>query len=319
MAGHKRFLPYTPKRERNYRFVRDTGHVRSSSREVKYGRSRNLKKFYCETSSSSSSSSSNARRVSSDGEKFRGQEVNVYGDCTGTTGNILPPQRCNLVLSRCYNINRSGSKKIILGLDVENDFQTTVFIAKNGNAGVYFSQNVWDHLTTQLSDSIDTFFGSEFNTDMEKIQIDDDIKIDFMMMYGEKIIRLVKCDQYSVLLGRESWQGLLNLRKCVEDALAECNLWNDNINAVLTETANRIRQFITSNCKSCTNAYVSDNHDCSNLKFIEKYMNEYLEANTHNMHDFDVENGSDYRLPKDRLMYELQIYYPEILVQTLSK
>ena len=141
----------------------------------------------------------------------------------------LAPLKTNEVVRSIYPINKSGSKQIIVALDPAIDFLPVLTIGKPGWSGVRLDVEAWKYIC-DAEEYITNFFNGESDTGVFEnvIHISNEEKLTFHMQYGRHVMCIASVMEGgpTVTLARTSWEGLLNVKKCINhqlDVLGSCS------------------------------------------------------------------------------------------------
>lgn len=133
--------------------------------------------------------------------------------------------RKKLILVQVYSLNWSNTKQVILGIDVENEFEPIIYFAKHAppeNSGVYLRLDTYQALMSPKNiEIINHYFSSAENVKPETLEINQRVKVQFRTFYNQKSIVISDAVTYenmytdTFVIQDKSWSELFKVSNCV--------------------------------------------------------------------------------------------------------
>jgi len=178
----------------------------------------------------------------------------------------------NDILRNIFPINKSGSKQIIVGMDPALEFQTLLTIGRPGWSGVRLDGSAWDTLL-QLEEHITKFFGGHHDASIfeQESFLNPEVKIKYQLSYGKSVVCFISTKEGGqfVTLAQSSWEGLLNVKNCVNHHVEFLNNHANEVYEFVMHFAKSLKELVPSEI-----LHGSIPH-ANSLQQFEKYVKEF--------------------------------------------
>ena len=123
--------------------------------------------------------------------------------------------KTSLIMQSFYLLNKSGTKRVTLGLEPALDFEPILQLHKPGFEGLRISSATW-HELMKASPYISSYFNGEMRAERmrEELLLSNLEKVQFRQQYGRHLISIssVLDDKKEVVLAEATWKHLRQYR-----------------------------------------------------------------------------------------------------------
>ena len=160
----------------------------------------------------------------------------------GKTAKQVSENQTTQVLQSAYVLNKSGTKRVTLGLEPALDFEPVVHLHKPGYDGMRMSRGVWEELM-KASTHISNYFQNEGHNDQNEIMLSHVDKVQFRQQYGRNLISISTMldDKKEVMLAEATWCRLLELQPLIAHCLAIMTTWQSEALEMFTSFARAVK------------------------------------------------------------------------------
>ena len=159
-----------------------------------------------------------------------------------------------LLCSSLYGLNKSFSKKAMVGIEVttKGELEVVVRLIGNDYAGVRFTPNQWKHFTDSLED-IDAYFKTYDKSGVDSKIVGPGFIIRFTISFADKAIEIeelngqesacppVKKYKRSVVMKQSTYEGLKSATRCIRAKMENCGRMIEFADVVIRELGKKIR------------------------------------------------------------------------------
>lgn len=160
-----------------------------------------------------------------------------------------------LLCSTVYGLNKSFSKKTMVGIEVSSKGEMEIVIRLIGNdyAGVRFTPTQWKHFTDSVAD-IDNYFQTYDKSGVDSKIVGPGFVIRFTISYGDKAIEIeeiqgqetacppVKRYKRSIVMEQTTYDGLKSLLRCIRAKMENCGRMMEFADIVVRELGKIMRE-----------------------------------------------------------------------------
>ena len=156
---------------------------------------------------------------------------------SGDTSRQVSENKTSLVLQSIYVLNKSGTKRVTLGMDPGLDFEPIVHLHKPGFEGMRMCCASW-HELMKVAPHISSYFKGEMRAERAR----DDLflsnleKVQFRQQYGRYLISISSTmdDKKEVVFASATWYRLLELSPLINHCLAMFITWQSEVMELFT-------------------------------------------------------------------------------------
>ena len=166
---------------------------------------------------------------------------NLHG-ARGNTAKQVSENKTTQVLQSAYVLNKSGTKRVTLGLEPALDFEPVVHLHKPGYDGMRMSRGVWEELL-KASTHISSYFKNEVRNDQKEIMLSHVDKVQFRQQYGRNLISISTMldEKKEVVLAEATWYRLMELQPLIAHSLAIMTTWQSEALEMFTSFARALK------------------------------------------------------------------------------
>lgn len=160
-----------------------------------------------------------------------------------------------LVCSTVYGLNKSFSKKTLVGIDVSSkgELEIVIRLIANDYSGIRFTPVQWKHFTDTIEE-IDNYFQTYDKTGVDSKIIGPGFVIRFTISYGDKAIEIeenqeqesacptIKKYKKSFVIKQATFEGLKSSLRCIRAKMENCGRMIEFADNVVRELGKIIRE-----------------------------------------------------------------------------